>query len=81
MHNKKIILLKAKSDGALIQNFTYEDLETAYQMAANLETAGIDVELLIPGAVESLANELGLSVPQQQMLAESVEEELDDHDH
>jgi hypothetical protein len=92
MNNKKIIYLKVKnsqtelidgfleSEAEVIATFAISEIEEAYAMATLLDQNGVEVELFIPGAAESLANELGLSLEDREKLKCSMEQEIREHD-
>ncbi|MDH4469226.1 MAG: hypothetical protein QE271_14300 [Bacteriovoracaceae bacterium] len=82
MDNKKIIYLKVKNSSPeeILGTYSFEQMDEAYQMASEFEENGVEVELMIPGAAESLANELGLSLEERDKLFSSIEQEMDDHD-
>ena len=82
MDNKKIIYLKVKNSSPeeILSTYSFEQMDEAYQMACEFEKNGVEVELMIPGAAASLANELGLSLEERDKLFGTIDQEIDDHD-
>lgn len=87
LDSKKLIVLKEKSgltspgdEAAPIATFGFDQMEDAYAMATLLEQQGVEVELFIPGAVESLASELQIPADALIELHDSIKQEIDDHD-
>ncbi len=83
MHNKNLITLKVKSISQSFETFCtfpLEQMEEAYAKAAQMEQEGLEISLEIPGAVESLANSLGISSLDRALLEGSIEDEIHDHD-
>ena len=86
MDNKKMITLKVKNfsgtqEFAEWEKFTLEEMELAYQKAAELESQGMEVMLEIPGAVDTLAKSLGkCSLKEQSELLDSINDEIHDHE-
>jgi len=58
---------------------SYEESEKAYDFARQMEELGVDIEVLIPGAPVSLAQELGASQEHVQELKDFMEEEIKSH--
>ncbi len=57
-----------------------EDSEKAYQFAAEMEEAGLDIQVLNPTLAETISTSLGLSNQEKAEYFESMDEELEQHE-
>ena len=74
----KIQIVEVESREVLIE-CSLEDAEIAYEAAAQFEAQGVDVELIKPGAPESLVECLGISDREKSEYRKSLKEEIDSH--
>lgn len=76
---KKVKVIALDTDEVLFET-TLEEMEKAYEYAAQMEEMGISVKLDAPTIADSLSDTLGLSVDDRYRLERSMEEELHDHE-
>lgn len=57
-----------------------EDVEKAYQFAAQMEELGVDVKVISPTLTQTLTRSLGLSEEQTSDYEKSMDEELEHHE-
>ena len=64
----------------ILKEFTIDESQNAYEYAAQMESYGLEVKIIIPTITETLADSLGMSADMKQEYAQSVIAELADHD-
>jgi hypothetical protein len=75
------IKIISKQDQNILAEFSFKDLDKAYQQALAFEDLGLDIELNIPGATASLAQSLKIPAQQFQKLEQEFKSEIEDHNH
>ncbi len=75
-----MIFLNEKSSGENLFQFNGDEQGLAFEKAKELDELGIEVELIIPTVVETLAFELGSNLKESLEYISDAENELDEHD-
>lgn len=57
-----------------------DKISDAYSFAAQMEEAGLDIEIKAPGLAETLIQSLGASDQEISEYQQSMQDEIDDHD-
>lgn len=81
MNNVFPIKIISKQDQNLIEEFTFDQLDRAYLQAQYYEDLGLDIELIIPGAAESMALSLKVQPKDLHNLKQEFSKEIDSHNH
>ena len=79
MGNHQQIYIKDIQSGEILWSGGLEDLEKGHSEAARLCEIGLDIELISPSVVHSLAQELGQSQEDLELLDTELQEEHDSH--
>ena len=58
---------------------TIENMAAAYTFAEQMESAGLDIEILSPGLAETLIRSLGANENDIKSFTDSMNAEIDDH--
>ena len=77
--NKKVKVIAAETDEVLFET-DIENIENAYEYAAQMDEIGIAVRLVAPTIADTLSTSLGLTVEENEKLQTSIIQELEDHD-
>lgn len=75
-----LVKVKDLLSGTVLFTTTIEKIEEAYAFAAQMEEAGLDLEIDAPGLSETLIKSLGASESEIAEYRESMDNEIDDHD-
>lgn len=75
------VKVREKATQEVLYECSFDSLENAYEFAAEMESHGIEVVVDTPTAAGSLAHSLGLNSEQREELADSMRQEIEDHDH
>ncbi len=75
----KVKIIDAASEETLFE-CSLEDMEVAYQQAAQYEEMGLDVKIIAPTITQTLTHTLGLSHDEEEEYQNSVVAEMEDHD-
>lgn len=73
------IKIISKQDQTIIEEFNFSELDRAFLQARYYEDLGLDIELIIPGAAQSLAIGLKSNLEQMEKLAKDCQKEIEDH--
>ena len=76
----KIIEIREKNTQEVLFKGDFESLDRAYQLAAELEKMGAEIELIIPSAPKSLALALGMGQDEEEGLDQSILHEIESHE-
>jgi hypothetical protein len=77
--SKKVRVLTIDTGECLFET-TIDQIEKAYEYAAQLDEMGIEVKISAPTIADTLSDSLGLKVDDQEKLHQSIIEEMEDHD-
>lgn len=66
--------------GTVLYETSIENLENAYEYAAELEEQGLDISIIAPGLAESLIQSLGANDQEIKEYKKSLDEEIDSHE-
>ncbi len=66
--------------GQILYQTSLDNLDYAYQYAAELEEMGLQIKITAPTLTESLLNSLGANEGEKTTYLRSLEEELDSHE-
>ncbi|MCO4753288.1 MAG: hypothetical protein KC478_02345 [Bacteriovoracaceae bacterium] len=75
----KVKIIDTLSEETLFE-CTVEEMESAYQQAAQYEEMGLDVKIIAPSITQTLTNTLGMSHDEEEEYQNSVVAEMEDHD-
>lgn len=65
--------------GTTLFSTTVEKIEDAYTFAAQMEEAGLDIQILAPGLTETLIQSLGASQEDIENYKQEMQDEIDGH--
>ena len=75
----KVLVVDTLSDEVLFE-CSIEELESAYQRAAEYEEMGLDVKVVAPSVTQTLTNSLGMTHEEEEEYQNSVVAEMEDHE-
>ena len=68
-----------KLSGEVLFGCSMEDRDKAYEFAAQMEAAGLDIEIISQSLNETLGRSLGMKEDDIELLNQTMEEEIDSH--
>jgi hypothetical protein len=77
--SQNLVKVIASSEGTCLMTCSIEEIERAYQFAAEMEALGIEVEIQAPSLPETLGASLGASAEEQSALRRELDDEIDSH--
>jgi len=66
--------------GSILFETSIEKISEAYAFAAQMEEAGLDIEIIAPGLAETLIQSLGASDQEIAVYKQTLDEEIDTHE-
>jgi len=66
--------------GQMLYETSLDNIDYAYQYAAELEEMGLQIKINAPTLTESLLNSLGANAIEKNLYLQSLEDELDSHE-
>lgn len=66
--------------GTTLFETSIEKMADAYAFAAQMEEAGLDIEIKAPGLAETLIQSLGATDADMKKYQQSLQDEIDEHD-
>lgn len=68
-----------QQSGQTLFECSLQEIEKAYQFAAQMEEIGLDLKVMVPTLSQTLSSSLGLSRDEQLAYENSLEEEIENH--